>query len=367
MATGWPMKTTYANGDVYSASDVNDITGTINLLQTSTLSNQAGKNAVINGGMDIWQRGTSITASTSATNYSTDRWAIIRPANASAITCTRQATSDTTNLAFIQYCARIQRTAASATTDVPFFATSLESVNSIPFAGKVVVFSFYARRGANYSAASNVLNFQVVSGTGTDQNVYSGFTGAAAVINTTATLTTTWQRFTATATVSASATQLGAYFYYTPTGTAGAADFFEVTGVQLELGSTATTFSRAGGTIQGELAACQRYYWRNTPNGSNSYLSTMGTGATTSIADMIVAVPVPMRVIPTVLETSTIRLLDGSNAFSTGTWTLNTSDSSTTYPIIRYTHGSAALTQFRPYFIAANGSSAAYLGLGAEL
>ena len=26
MATGWPMKTTYANGDVYSASDVNDIT-----------------------------------------------------------------------------------------------------------------------------------------------------------------------------------------------------------------------------------------------------------------------------------------------------------------------------------------------------
>jgi hypothetical protein len=62
MATGWPMKTTYANGDVYSASDVNDITGTINLLTSSTLSVAAGKNAVINGGMDIWQRGTSITA-----------------------------------------------------------------------------------------------------------------------------------------------------------------------------------------------------------------------------------------------------------------------------------------------------------------
>jgi hypothetical protein len=143
---------------------------------------------------------------------------------------------------------------------VPFFATSLESVNSIPLAGKVISFSFYARAGANYSAASNVLNFQVISGTGTDQNVYSGFTGAAAVINTTATLTTTWQRFTATASVSASATQLGAYFYYTPVGTAGANDYFEITGVQLEVGSVATPFSRAAGTYQGELAACERYY-----------------------------------------------------------------------------------------------------------
>ncbi len=55
MATGWPMKTTYANGDVYSASDVNDTNGTINLLQTSTLSRAGGKNVIINGGMDIWQ------------------------------------------------------------------------------------------------------------------------------------------------------------------------------------------------------------------------------------------------------------------------------------------------------------------------
>ena len=296
MAVGFPTKVSYANGDVFSASDLNDTNGTINLLTSSTLSSQAGKNAIINGGMDIWQRGTSITASTSATNYSTDRWAIIRPANASAITCTRQATGDTTNLAFIQYCSRIQRTAASATTDVPFFATSLESFNSIPFAGKVVVFSFYARRGANYSAASNVLNFQVVSGTGTDQNVYSGFTGAAAVINTTATLTTTWQRFTATATVSASATQLGVYFYYTPVGTAGAADYFEVTGVQLELGSYATTFSRAGGTIQGELAACQRYYWQTGLRASRSFGVAQFVGAADGLA--FVALPVTMRVNP---------------------------------------------------------------------
>jgi len=32
MAVGFPLKTTYANGDVYSASDVNDTNGTLNLL-----------------------------------------------------------------------------------------------------------------------------------------------------------------------------------------------------------------------------------------------------------------------------------------------------------------------------------------------
>jgi hypothetical protein len=32
MAVGLPLKTTYANGDVYSASDVNDTNGTINII-----------------------------------------------------------------------------------------------------------------------------------------------------------------------------------------------------------------------------------------------------------------------------------------------------------------------------------------------
>ena len=43
MAVGLPLKTTYANGDVYSASDVNDTNGTVNLFTSSTLSSQADK------------------------------------------------------------------------------------------------------------------------------------------------------------------------------------------------------------------------------------------------------------------------------------------------------------------------------------
>jgi hypothetical protein len=266
MAVGFPLKTTYANGDVYSASDVNDTNGTLNLLGQSVVT-AAGKNAVINGGMDIWQRGTTFASPTQT--YTADRWTTLIGATAPATTVSRQTTSDTTNLPTIQYCARVARNSGQTNTGNIYLSQSLESVNSTRFAGQKVTLSFWARKGANYSAASSLLLGELLSGTGTDQNVNSGLTGSSLVSAISATLTTTWQRFTFTGTVSATATQLGFYFYFTPVGTAGAADYFEVTGVQLELGSTATTFSRAGGTIQGELAACQRYLPAYTSSGSD--------------------------------------------------------------------------------------------------
>lgn len=277
MAVGFPTKVSYANGDVFSASDINDTNGTINLLTSSTLSVAGGKNRAVNGGFDWWQRGTSLAISNAATTYLADRWAAYRPATGSTVS--RQTTSDTTNLPTIQYCSRVQRDSGNTSTSLISYYNMFESINSIPYAGQTVTFSFYARRGANYSAASNGLLVVLKTGTGTDQNVYSGFTGATNAVLQTATLTTTWQRFTYTATLASSITQIATGFEFTPVGTAGAADYFEVTGVQLELGSTATTFSRAGGTIQGELAACQRYY-------EKSILQTSTPGASGNVGEM---------------------------------------------------------------------------------
>jgi hypothetical protein len=296
MAVGLPLKTTYANGDVYSASDVNDTNGTVNLFQTSTLSVAAGKNAIINGGADIWQRGTSI-AYTGGNQYTADRWCF--GSGTTGRTVSRQVTGDTTNLPFIQYCIRVQRDNLNATTNQIKLNQSLETVNSIRFAGQTVTVSYYARRGANYSSASNLLTLDLKSGTGTDQNVDATYTGSATVATSSATLTTTWQRFTATGTVSASATEVALIFNYTPVGTAGAADYFEVTGVQVELGSVATTFSRAGGTIQGELAACQRYLPAFSANGST--VATIGSGyaQAANTVNMNCFFPVTARVAPT--------------------------------------------------------------------
>jgi hypothetical protein len=229
----------------------------------------AGRNFTINGGFDIWQRGTSFA--TGVLNYFADRWQSARGGQVAGMTISRQATSDTTNLPFIQYCARVQRDSGNTSTNALIINTAFESANSIPLAGKAVTLSFYARRGANYSATSNVLSAKLQTGTGTDQNNLSaGFTGQTNAIAISATLTTTWQRFESTVTLSATATQAAVQFEANPTGTAGAADFFEVTGVMVSVGSVARQFARAGGSIQGETSACQRYYWRTTSDGTTA-------------------------------------------------------------------------------------------------
>ena len=217
-------------------------------------------NPVLNSAMQIWQRGTTSSSITTTATYTADRWASVSGAS-TAMVVSRQATGDTTNLPNIQYCSRVQRTSGQTGTSVLYFAQSIENTNSIPFAGKTVTLSFYARKGANYSQATSIVSAYLQTGTGTDQNILNGgLTGAVNAIAQDATLTTTWQRFTYTGTIGATATQLGMFFAYTPVGTAGAADYFEITGVQIDIGSVALPFRTNGGTFQGELAACQRYY-----------------------------------------------------------------------------------------------------------
>ncbi len=255
-------------------------------------------NPILNSAFQIWQRGTSVAVNGGAVSYTTDRWQI-QTATASVNTTTsRQATNDTTNLPFIQYCARVQRNSGVSANGFISLQQYMESINSIPFAGKTVTISFYARAGANYSSASNALGVQLQTGTGTDQNnAGSGYTGLATPINSTATLTTTWQRFTFTGTIATTATEIGLNIYFLTTGTAGAADYFEITGVQLEVGSVATPFKTYAATLQGELAACQRYYVAS-PTAIIYIPNNFSTGYRYAVQ-----YPVPMRGTPTVTAT----------------------------------------------------------------
>jgi hypothetical protein len=218
------------------------------------------RNGALNGSMNVWQRGTSIALAASIGGFVADRWYTSTGAN-QACTISRQATNDTTNLANIQYAMRYQRNSGQTGTGGLNLTQSFESINAIPYAGKQVTFSFYARAGANYSAASSALSVLVISGTGTDQNRgTTGYTGEAYPISSTATLTTTWQRFTYTGTIAATATELALYFSFTPTGTASTNDYYELTGVMLEVGNQASPYAPATPTYTTELAACQRYF-----------------------------------------------------------------------------------------------------------
>jgi hypothetical protein len=138
-------------------------------------------------------------------------------------------------------------------------------------------------------------------------------------------------------------------------------------GVQVEQGSTATAFQTATGTIQGELAACQRYYYRSTGAGDQNRIATLGGNPTSSIFDCNVAVPSTFRSTVSAIDVANIGVYINNNntVYSGGTWTVLTGIA--TAPTVRYTHTSGAMTQGHNGFIVQNGATAGYFGLSAEL
>jgi hypothetical protein len=311
------------NGQVLTA-DSTAATGLAWATASGGSTNVAGKNGVLNSAFNVWQRGTSISLTASnAYAYVSDRWGTSTGAN-QACTISRQATGDTTNLPFIQYALRYQRNSGQTGTGGLNLAQNFDTVNSIPFAGKTITMSFYARAGANYSATSSALLVYLATGTGTDQNQQTtGFSGQALPINgSTATLTTTWQRFTYSATIGATATQLCPIFSFTPTGTAGVNDYYEVTGVQIEIAGSASAYAPNASTYALELAACQRYlpavYYGNS-------VAEIGNGFCISSTQGFIQIPfaVQPRVAPTGMTLSSashfqIRQATGATQVPTG-------------------------------------------------
>ena len=321
----------------------------------------SASNPVINSAMQVWQRGTSMAGSTTA--FCADRWNAWRAAGGS--TFSRQATGDTTNLPFIQYCTRVQRDSGTTGTGVIIINQNFETVNSIPFAGKTVTMSFYARAGANYSMASSNILSQLSTGTGTDQTyVTGGYTGEVTLISQNSTLTTTWQRFTYTATVASNVTEMSMQWRFTPVGTAGAADYFEITGVQLDIGSVALPFRTYAATIQGELAACQRYYYRHI-DGNNQ---AIGVGANYSAGeiDIFIQFPVTMRGTPSLVISNGTDFYRAYWAASTDTFdafVINLAHSRGTFI---YSTTGTAVSSGMPSYVLSNNASAS-IAFNAEL
>jgi hypothetical protein len=321
----------------------------------------AGKNDIINGGFDIAQRGTSGTFTTTAKAFCFDRWYLNATTGAS-MTYSQQAST----VAGTRYCARVGRTAANTNTTNIALAQDIETSNSITYAGQTITISFYARAGANFSAASNALTHYVIQGTGTDQSDYSaGFTGRTVLSTGTATLTTSFQRFSYTATVAASTTELNFQTSYVPVGTAGANDYYEITGVQIELGSTATTFSRAGGTIQGELAACQRYYVRiGDSSGASNQRLARGSANTTTGIQLTATLPVTLRTgASSTVDYANLQWYNGSAGVGAISSVTMSATSTTNPAIAAATTGVVAGT----FYELLTTSTAGYIGFSAEL
>ena len=321
----------------------------------------AGKNSIINGDMAIAQRSTSASGLSANDTYSAiDRWKTAISGTGFNITISRD--TNVPNATF-SYSQKVQQLSTSATSVTQFAVAQPIETNQVSgLYGKTATISFWYKSNLT---GNHYLRIYTGSQTG-------GADSAASFNITTA---NTWQYVTVTTSNFASITaitnySLGAQLdigYRVYQGgssvTISANDYFQFTGFQLELGSVATAFQTATGTIQGELAACQRYYIRY--GGTQSFQS-VGTGFGISATKTWIFVPLTsaMRVIPTSVGYASLRTSDGTNKTAITAATLVSDENSNINPVVEVT---VSGTQYRSVFLQANSSTSGYLELSAEL
>jgi hypothetical protein len=246
-------------------------------------------NIIINGGFDIWQRGTSFT-NPATTAFVSDRWQNLRTNGSATITRQAFASGELSVEGFGQpeNYIRWQQT-ANSTSGENELVQPIENVTTL--AGEQVTLSFWAK--AN-KALNVVVSANQLFGTGGSATNFNSIGGSSV----TRALTTSWQRFTITGTMaSVSGKTIGQnsmirIFFRLPYNDTYT---FDIWGVQLEAGAVATPFKRNAPSIQGELAACQRYYHRFTSVSGDSAVTGIGSGYLTNQAYINFTLPVKMR------------------------------------------------------------------------
>jgi hypothetical protein len=352
----------------------------------STGISQGFKNRIINGAMVIAQRGTGSTSVQTSTTYaSCDRWASYATQN-SKYTVEQSSTAPT------GFSNSLLATSSAA--------TSLSASDYYVFVQPIEGFNFADLGFGTAQAKTICLSFWVRSSlTGTFGGALQNSAGNRSYPFTyTISAANTWEQKSVTIVGDTSGTWVGAtngigiiiYFGLgvgsTYSGTAGAwagSNFigatgatsvvgtngatFYLTGVQMEVGSSATSFEYRD--YGNELRMCQRYYYRKSTQIANSDMrygiGFSGSGSTTT-AYIDVTLPVNMRVGPTAVDwTNTIALWAGATNFQVTAISIYASGAGTTSCLLQCT--SSGLTGEKAYQLVGYASGGASLGLSAEL
>ncbi len=327
----------------------------------------AGKNKIINGDFSINQRGFSSTTTNGA--YMFDRWTSQQSGQATysaqTFTAGTAPVSGYESTNFI----RVATTGQTTQSQYTVLEQRIEDVRT--FAGQTITISFWAK--ASSGTPYIWLEYQQGFGSGGSSTVY-------AQAGSTQTISTSWARYSVTLTLpSISGKTIGTnnslnLMIFTSCGSSVRAytnatyqnatiDFW---GVQVEAGSVATPFTTATGTIQGELAACQRYYWRTAS--TNSYAGYgLGYGYSTTQATFLINLPTQMRVAPTSIDFANLGVsIEGSAPVAITALAFSSLVVTSNIGAINATVASG-LTTNRPYSITNNNNTAGYLGFSAEL
>ena len=276
----------------------------------------AGKNKIINGDFSVNQRNASSSSTTN--DFVFDRWVL----NLSGGTGTQSSQAFTPGTAPVAGYegTNFSRIITTTGNDYCSIAQKIEDVRT--FAGQTVTVSFWAK-GTNPTTEGGVYVWWEQQ-YGTGGSATTGKNQSSKIV-----LTASWTRYSVTASIaSLTGKTIGTSSYIVfgfGQGSSTSTDGFTLDfwGVQVEDGSVATAFQTATGTLQGELAACQRYYQRRG-GGSTASASVFGLGFSgqcnsTTVGTMSTVISPRLRTTPTLAISGSIVVnVTGLNAAVSG-------------------------------------------------
>ena len=198
--------------------------------------NKGFKNYIINGGFDVWQRGTSFSGSS---EYTADRWKAQIDGN---VGTKNRSTNVPTGY---KYSLNIAVTGSASFTQI---GQHIEFVNFKGLRGKTATLSFWVKAN-NTNISSITYRIRYSTNLEDETILFSGST----LVSGSKTVSTTWQQHTASFVVPIETTSMSIEFI---TGAVSNGDIFYITGVQLEEGSVATPFENRPYGL--ELSLCER-------------------------------------------------------------------------------------------------------------
>ena len=260
----------------------------------------SGKNRFINGAMEFDQRNVGASFTPADSTYGLDRL-LYGATQASKTTCQRQSSVVPNGFA---YAMKVTSTSAYSilSTDEFEWMTHIEGSLISDFAwgtssAKTVTLSFWVNSSLTGTFGGSFNNQAHNRSYAFSYTINNANTWERKTITVAGDTTGTWINDSsgygiellfslgAGSTKIGTAGSWGSTFLRGVTGqvnlVANNAATWYITGIQLEVGSVATSFSRTGGTYQGELTACQYYCRKSFPIGTAPANNAGGGGAVT--------------------------------------------------------------------------------------
>jgi hypothetical protein len=309
-------------------------------------SGNPAQNFLMNGACELWQRGTSFSNGAGGSGYTADRWYC----GSSGSTSTFARSTDVPS-GFYGY----SIDGSDGANTYSYFSQRIEAANCKHLVGKTITASFWIK-------TANPETIYAHLGYANSEDNFGTITQIALTLVSSQITANQWSKVTVSYTVptqAANGMSFTVYFNYA----SGASRSAKVTGFTLNVGSIAQPFSRAGGTIGGELALCQRYYEVISLAGVAYRMVGLCAVTDATNARLLHTFAVDKRTSPyTLMQSGSFEFLGGTGTYST----MTLSSSSSTRQAFIAVNGSG-MTSGQSLTLRNSNSTTAYVAVDAEL